>query len=334
MLSGELTEEQRAQLEGVRDYLDEQRERDPDVPVSLLCLFMDTTEEKPRATLGFGDVDGADQITTVSHGIETDLNSLEPWAASAVSMHDDLNDELARKGSTASSAVVLFIEWDSGGINNVLNIERPDGGAERLAQLQRGFQTTNPDAQLDLDLHSLGTTMAAQMMADNPGLVDDAWFFGSAGITQDAAVALERQIREGDLTLHVTHADDDWVAPIGRLPASEHPVDPRTIGAGVETPTGEDSGRPQIFSSNGGWVEDYRSPEGERGERTEGHNSQRSEELIYLLETEREVAPGVTLPIYHWDEEAVGYLDPVSQSYKQAIVDHVKAILAGEADDK
>lgn len=324
-LAGDLTAEQRAQLQGLSDTLDKQKKAHPDLPIAVLSLFMDTTEGEPRATLGFGDVDGADQITTVTHGIATDLSSLDPWAASAVSMHKDLNAELARKGSSASSAVVLFMEWESGGTGDVWNIERPDAGAERLAQLQRGFEISNPGAQLDLDLHSLGTTMAAQMIADNERLVDNVWFYGSAGVSEEAAEALERQIREGDVSLHVTHADDDWIAPVGRVEISEHPVDPRTIGQATEAATGDATGRPQIFSSNGGWVEDFRTPEGEHGERTEGHNSQRSTEKIYLLDFTRVNRFEIGV-----DDEAVGYLDPASQSYKQSIVDHVGGILAGQ----
>lgn len=324
-LDGDLTAEQRAQLQRISDYLTKQKNAHPDLPITVLSLFIDTTEGEPRVTLGFGDVDGADQITTITHGIETNLTSVDPWAASATSMHKDLNEELARKGSSASSAVVLFMEWDSGGTGDVWNIERPDAGAERLAQMQRGFEVTNPGAQRDLDLHSLGTSMAAQMIADNEGLVDSVWFYGSAGLSQDAATALEGQIRDGSLSLHVTHAYDDWIAPVGRLPISEHPVDPRTIGWKTEKSTGDATGRPQLFSSNGGWVEDFHTPEGEDGERTEGHNSQRSTEKIYLLDFTRlnRLEIGV-------DDEAVGYLDPASQSYKQSIVDHVGGILAGQ----
>lgn len=109
------------------------------------------------------------------------------------------------------------------------------------------------------------------------------------------------------------------------MDASEHPVDPRTIGQSTDAATGYTGGRPDIFSSNGGWVEDYHSPEGERGERTEGHNSQRSTEKIYLLDFTRLNRLEIGI-----DDEAVGYLDPASQSYKQAIVDHVAAILAGQ----
>lgn len=324
-LAGDLTAEQRAQLQGLSDYLDEQKQKRTDLPVTVLSLFIDTTEGEPRTTLGFGDIDGADQITTITHGIETNLSSLRPWAASAASMHDDLNDELARKGSSASSAVVLFMEWDSGGTGDVWNIERPDAGAERLAQMQRGFEASNAGVQLDLDLHSLGTSMAAQMIADNDGLVDNVWFYGSAGLSQEAAEALEGQIRDGSLTLHVTHADDDWIAPVGRVEISEHPVDPRTIGQATEAATGDANGRPQMFSSNGGWVEDFHTPEGEHGERTEGHNSQRSTEKIYLLDFTRVNRFEIGV-----DDEAVGYLDPASQSYKQSIVDHVGGILAGQ----
>ncbi|MBQ3358770.1 MAG: hypothetical protein IJG47_07710 [Microbacterium sp.] len=321
LLAGDLDAKQREQLEGLRGFL-QRAEQDSGASAELLSLFLDSADGSARASVGIGDIDNADQITTLSHGIEEDLGKLDPWGASDVNMYKDLNRELLRADSAATSAVVLFMEWDSGSKSDVLNIERPDGGAERLAQLLRGDGVANPRVQRDLDLHSLATTMGAQMMADNPGLVDNAWLYGSAGISTEAAKSLERQIFDGVLTVHATHATDDWVAPLGRPELSEHPVDPRDI-VGV-----------QDFSSDGGVVKGFRSDKGEYGERTEGHNSQASAEWFYRIDgwVPLPVAAPYALPIPVMDDVAVGYLDPDAQSYKQAIVDHVRAILDREAN--
>ncbi|WP_404442028.1 alpha/beta hydrolase [Microbacterium marinum] len=307
----DLGDTQREQLTTLRRHL-AARTSEPDR--SLLSLFLETDDGSPRASVAYGDVDDADQINTLTHGIETDLGSLGVWSSSAIAQQGDLAAQLDHRGSSSTTATVLFMEWDSGGTFNVWNIERPDGGAQRMAQLLRGFETSNPAAQRNVQLHSLGTTAGTQMIADNAGLVDGAWLYGSAGITEETRRELQRQIAAGELSLHVTHADDDWVAPLGRVPMSEHSVDPRDIAEA------------DVFGSDGGEVDDYLG--GEFGERVEGHNSQGSTEWVYRIDG-LEVVPtpeggAVTLV---WDDEAVGYLDPRSQAYKQSVVDLANAAI-------
>lgn len=192
----------------------------------------------------------------------------------------------------------------------------------RLSQLLRGFEVANPNGQRDLGLHSLGTTAGTQMIVDNPGLVDNVWLYGSAGVTEATADGLASQIRREQIEVHATHATDDFIAPIGRWPVSEHPVDPRTI-------TGVD-----VFDSDGGLVEGYSdAPGGNYGERTEGHNSQASTEWYYLIDGWQPVPSGAGYPSYSVivDDEAVGYLDPRSQSFKQTVMDLVAALESREA---
>ncbi|MDQ0644678.1 alpha/beta hydrolase [Microbacterium murale] len=316
LLAGELSDTQREQLSQLSDMLDRAMQTN-DPPLSLLSLFLETDDGSPRASIGFGDVDRADQITTLTHGIATDMGQLGEWSGSAIAMQQQLEWELSKHGSSAGTATVLFMEWDSGDAGNVWNIERPDAGAERMAQLLRGFEANNPNAQLNLGLHSLGTTSGTQMVADNPGLVDNVWLYGSAGVTDDTARVLSSQIDDGFLTLHATHAEDDFIAPIGRWPVSEHSIDPREID-GVE-----------VFSADGGWVPGYGDGTGEHGERTEGHNSQRSTEWYYRFDGFEPSLTGDPVPVM--DDEAVGYLDPMSQSFKQTIIDLVDAAAAQEA---
>ncbi|KJQ53395.1 hypothetical protein RS85_02912 [Microbacterium sp. SA39] len=213
----DLDDKHRGQLRELDDMLKDASGSADQTPVFLLSLFLETDDNSPRASLGFGDVDNADQITTLTHGIETDMASLGEWADSAVKMEKALSRALTRADPSAESAVVLFMEWDSGGTSNAWNIERPGGGAERLAQLQRGFEVSSPGAQRNLGLHSLATTAGAQMIADNPELVDNVWLYGSAGVTEDAARALERQISQGTLSVRCT--------PLMRQTISSHPSD-------------------------------------------------------------------------------------------------------------
>ncbi|KJQ53394.1 hypothetical protein RS85_02911 [Microbacterium sp. SA39] len=64
------------------------------------------------------------------------------------------------------------------------------------------------------------------------------------------------------------------------------------------------------------------------GERTEGHNSQRSTQWYYLIDGAESTPMGDPVPVM--DNEAVGYLDPVSQSFKQTVVDLVEAMATAE----
>lgn len=272
----------------------------------LLSVFLDS-DGSPRASIAYGDVDSADQITALTHGISTDLGALRDWKESASALQNDLATELAQNGSSVRTAMVLYLEWDSGDATNVWNIERPDAGAERLAQLLGGLRGVTPDAQLNVGAHSLGTTMTSELVSANPGLVDNVWFFGSAGVNETAAGRIREQISAGTLNVHATHAGDDWVAPIGRWPVSEHPVDPRTIPGVVE------------FSSDGGFVSDYGPGDGEYGERVEGHNSQRSTEWYYLFDGWTMDPTGNPVPVM--DDESIGYLDPRSQSFKEFVMD-------------
>lgn len=316
LIAQPLTEDQRAQLEGLEEALVD-FVKQGDEP-ALLTLFLDSTDDgSPRASVAFGDVDTADQITTLTHGIETDTGNFREWGDSATNLKLDVDDILIRNGSDATTATVVFFEWESGETGNVWGIERPDGGAERLAQIQRGLEMVNPSAQLNLAPHSLGTTMAIQMIVDNPGLIDNAWLFGSAGITEQAASQLGEMIQNGEITVRATHATDDFVAAWGRTDffSSEHPVDPRTL-PGVEE-----------FSSDGGPVPGFSDiPDENVGLRTEGHNSQASTEWFYTIEGIGLVdTPKGPVPSILYDDEAVGYLDPRAQAFRQMVVDLARA---------
>jgi hypothetical protein len=279
--------------------------------VTLISLFLDAGRGEPRASIGFGRVDSADQVTTLTHGISTDVAHLEEWADSAVKLQQETAAELERRGSSAVNATVLFMEWDSGGMFTVHGIGRPDSGAERLAQTLRGFQTVNPDAQLNLGLHSLGTTMGTQMMADElrgdaPRTVDNAWLFGSAGVTEQTADALAHL--PGDTDVYATHAERDWVAPFGRFGSSEHAANPLDV-QGIHS-----------FSSEGGEV---RLPGGGsvHGEQVGGHNTRLSDSWLYRIEAVEPIRGRYAIPSITLGDDSVGYLDPNSRSFRQTVID-------------
>lgn len=300
----DLDDETRTRLEHLRAVI-EQRGDDGTRP-TLLSFFLDT-EGSPRANIAFGDVDNADQITTLTHGIRTDLGSLNEWARGSADLQAALTSELERTGQDKSTAVVLVMDWDSGGVLSVREIDRPDAGASRLSQTWQGLHTVNPDAQLNAGAHSLGTTMTGQALSDNPGLVSHVWFFGSAGVTPQTGDELAAQIRSGQTELFSTHADDDNIAEWGRKDwlGSAHAVDPRDI-PGVER-----------FGSNGGVVPGYGSPGGEDGESTDSHDAHNSTKDVLVGWS---VGPGgAAIPRYE-SREQTGYLDPSAESFKHFVV--------------
>lgn len=269
-----------------------------------MTLFFDQ-DGKPRASLGYGDLDNADQIVTTTHGIETDLTSLDEWAG----IGRDLLRETNRLGD-ANTAVIVFMEWDSGTAGNVWGVERPNAGAERLTALVGGFASQNPDAIYDLVVHSLGTTMATQAIVDNPDLFDHANFVGSAGISELSADALQDLIRSGKVEIFASHAGMDNIARWGQsdvLFNSEHPVDPLTI-----------LDRGHEFSSEGGYVEGFDV----EGLQTQGHNATYSTEFLYRWYNIESVDIWGN-PIYA--DGSNGYLDRTSEAFMHVIVNLVEA---------
>jgi hypothetical protein len=113
----------------------------------------------------------------------------------------------------------------------------------------------------------MGTQMMAdELRGDAPRTVDNAWLFGSAGVTEQTADALAHL--PGDTDVYATHAERDWVAPFGRFGSSEHAANPLDV-QGIHS-----------FSSEGGEV---RLPGGGsvHGEQVGGHNTRLSDSWVY-----------------------------------------------------
>lgn len=300
----DLDEETRTRLTDLASRLDERPINDHP-RAQLLSLFLDT-DGSPRASLAWGDVDTADQITTMTHGIRADLGSYDEWSLAATNTKVALDLELRGGDSTAETAVVLFMDWDSGGLTSVFGTDLPDAGAARLTQTLSGFEHVNPDAERNIAAHSLGTTMAAQSISDNPGLVQNAWFFGSAGVANDTGRVLEEQIAAGELSVHATHASADDIAGWGRTDwlGSVHTVDPRTLSGVTE------------FGSDGGFVAGY-GDSGEWGLPTDSHDAHGS--------TAREIErwdtgiDGSPVPTFT-TVTRTGYLDQSAESFQRMIV--------------
>lgn len=226
-------------------------------------------------------------------------------------MYNASDDQLKQHHLDSSTAVVLFMEWDSGDMVTVQGGDRPQDGAAREVAMIEGFRFVNPSAWQEGWAHSLGTTATADAVLQSPGLFDHVTLFGSAGLAPDAATNLGEQIAGGDLTVSSTSADLDWIAMWGRVPGvSEHAVNPADL-PGVD-----------VFGSDGGPVDGYLGPGGGTGLPTQGHNEGASTNLLYRVHRINPLFGGLlTMP-----GDSVGYLDPRSQSFKQAVADFAERV--------
>ncbi|MFF7291461.1 hypothetical protein ACFY9N_02900 [Microbacterium sp. NPDC008134] len=270
----------------------------------VLSLFLDA-DGQVRGSLFVGDLDAADQIITVTHGIATDFGAMDEWGTIASDLAGMTNEQLRLRGIDPSTAVVLFMEWDSGEWNTVQGMNRPILGADREAALVAGMRFVNPEAWQEGWAHSLGTTMTTTNQTHNPGIFDHLTLFGSAGITEVSARLLETQIADGTVSVSAASSGLDPIAWMGRTDLSMHPVDPKTV-EGVEE-----------IGAHGGVVEDYLTVDGQevRGVATQGHNAGPSAEILYRIHRS---------PYWHLGlipDDSVGYLDPRSESMLQAVAD-------------
>ncbi len=211
-----------------------------------------------------------------------------------------------------STAVVLFMEWDSGAWYTVQGMKEPVLGADREAALVAGMRFVNPDAWQEGWAHSLGTTMVTTNQIHNPGVFDHLTLFGSAGITESAAKALAAQIADETVSVSAASSGLDPIAWMGRTDLSTHPVDPKTVEGVTE------------IGSHGGAVENYLNADGREvtGAATQGHNAGSSTEIIYRIHR---------APYWHLGfipEESVGYLDPRSEAMMQAVADFAERVEA------
>ncbi|MDR2996965.1 MAG: alpha/beta hydrolase family protein [Microbacterium sp.] len=216
----------------------------------LLSLFLDGAV--PRAAVSFGDPDAARLVVVLAHGIVTDLDSLPEWARTARRIRSQVAD-----GASVPHDAVAVIAWfgyDSGTHLTALGTSHATVGAARLAGLLAGIRHRAPGAHVALVAYSYSSTMAGELIEGGGGrLVDDLFSIASAGITAEAADAIEADLYAKVFRFHATESLDDGVAPLGRM--SQHPIDPRSVPGAI------------LYESDGGPVG------GHQGIATVGHAS-------------------------------------------------------------
>lgn len=181
-----------------------------DGDVQLLTLFLDG--DKPRASLAFGNVDEAEQIYVMTHGIKNDLSNIRPWIQTAHEMYDGLLEQNA-----PSTATVVWFGYDSGNETTVQNNVNARTGAARFDADLSGIRHTNSDTSgsnphIVAGLHSYGTTMGGEAFIRNPAIFNAVFMNGSPGISDAAANTYSQAGLSGETAVHAALAEDDKTA--------------------------------------------------------------------------------------------------------------------------
>lgn len=264
-------------------------ESDPQSRLQSLALV----EPGPHAVVSFGDLDTADLIVLVLHGIDTDLLAFAGWADAAQRICADVIRSCVARGEPRSVATVAWFGWDSGTHVSALATRHATVGAARLAVDIDRLEARNPHAHVAVVTYSYSSTLLGELFAMDFG--DDvrtAFSIASAGVTHAAGAALADAISAGDLTLYATEAANDSIAPLGRL--GQHPLDPRDIPGVI------------VYACDGGEAPGI---EGTTtiGTAVEGHSSQ----------TTLDEHGG--RPIGYFDQHAQGYLTLIAHLTDAAI---------------
>lgn len=239
----------RQKLQQVQDVLHE------DPQAQLISLFFEG--EEPRAAVAFGEVDTADLIVVVLHGIDTDLAAFRAWAGIAQRLCADVIRASLRHGGPARIATVAWFGYDSGTHLSALATKHATVGAARLAGDLVRMRHRHPGTRIAVLAYSYSSTLFGELvLLGGAGPVSMAFSIASAGMTRMAADAVADAISARSFSFYATEASSDATAPLGRLGA--HPVDPRDITGAI------------VYSSDGGPVV---GADGLRGEATEGHAS-------------------------------------------------------------
>jgi hypothetical protein len=203
-------------LENAQDVL----ETTPDATLLLLDTHSGDTV---KVAIGLGDVDTADDVAVYTQG----MNSRADVDGGLSGPVDDLADlrDAAKTikgdaGDTSTTAMVVWMGYDSPQLAEVADPSYGKAGGADLADFAEGIRANNPDGHLTALGHSYGsyTTGVAVQQTD---AFDDVVFFGSPGIgTGDLD---DLRVSSGEA--YVLEADYDGVADLGYFGPDPNQID-------------------------------------------------------------------------------------------------------------
>lgn len=220
----DLADELRQKLQHV------QRVLEADSQSTLMSFSM--ADGEPQAVVAFGDVDHADLIVYLLHGIDTTLTEFPGWADAAQRLCGDVIRSCVSRGKPRRVATIVWFAWDSGSHVTALATKHATVGAARLAVDLDKVAARNPGATIALVTYSYSSTLLGEMYAMSiADRIDVAVSIASAGMTHPAANALSGAIAAKEVVFYATEGGNDSIAPLGRL--GQHPNDPRSIPGAI-----------------------------------------------------------------------------------------------------
>ncbi|MFD5424662.1 alpha/beta hydrolase [Streptomyces sp. NPDC127084] len=200
----------------------------------------------------FGDLASAERIAVLVPGSDTNLDTYQRFRAGAVSLHEELREELGER-----AAVVAWLGYRTPATvgPEVLTPGRAEDAAPRLASFLSGLETLRPKARVSLLCHSYGSVVCGVAASGTPAAamadVSDIVLYGSPGAGVDGAASLRTKA-----TVWAGRGSGDWIACVPnvslRLPFAD-------LGLGSNDPVSEEFGA-RVFAAGEAGHSDYLKP--------------------------------------------------------------------------
>ncbi|MBC9926604.1 MULTISPECIES: alpha/beta hydrolase [unclassified Leucobacter] len=223
-------------------------------PVSLVAF--DVTGEVPRAAVGYGDLDTAQNLNWVIPGMFNDVHEgLAGWDRAGQNLFQAQGGVLERaRRFDEGNALVAYFEYDTPNLLSVLSAEPARVGASRLAsELDGAFATRQANQEIrnhGVLAHSYGTPVAANALLLTRFPVQSLTLMGSAGLDGGRVASLADlhvdRDAEGRARVYTTMATADTTAPLGSQLSGRLQPNPATAA-----PSTLRIGGAQYFSSDG-----------------------------------------------------------------------------------
>ena len=211
----------------------------------LISFWLDG--EEPRVAFAFGDLEQADSVTYVVHGIDTDAAQSASHSRPVRELYAD-----AARHPGRHEAFVAWLNYDSGGVWTEPGTALADRGAQTLIADVEALRRRNPGAEINGIFHSYGSTTFGQVILVHPDAFDRAYLLGSPGLSPEAARALESAIAGGRIEAHATQARSDSIATLGRSTTWEHPESPLALrGVSVFSSEAYDAAERLVITGRG-----------------------------------------------------------------------------------
>lgn len=198
-----------------------------------------------KAAISIGDLDNAESISYLTHGIDTNaqegLTGHIDAAQSLYNQETRIFNHNGQEGKKHATVAWMNYEAPKGPDDKdftVLANDKAITGGHRYAQDLDTLNTLRGDQNIRLNtvVHSYGTTTTFAGMTEMKTQVDSAVFLGSAGLPQPLVKAVksgQQHLAVNPKDIAYTHASEDRTAPLGYI-AWWHKENPDTLDGVTE----------------------------------------------------------------------------------------------------